>query len=100
MTQYKTSEIASRCAGLIRVNLYKDSIVHGDRLPPLPGYAALSSMLEPSYETLRAVGAEVAHSKPTYNVTDAEKRASTDFLTVRLGSSSISRSRNCLCPIV
>lgn len=83
--QFKTSEIASRCAGLIRVNVYKDSIVNGDRLPPLPGVAALTSMLEPSYEALRAKSAEVAHSKPTYNVTDAERRASIDFLTVCTG---------------
>ena len=81
--QFKTSEIASRCAGLIRVNIYKDSIVNADRLPPLPGVAALSSMLEPHYEALRSSSGQAAHSKPTYNVTDAERRASLDFLTVR-----------------
>lgn len=80
--QYKTSEIASRCAGLIRVNIYKDSIVNAERLPPLPGIAALTSMLEPHFEALRKTSGYAAHCKPTYNVTDAEKKASVDFLTV------------------
>ena len=80
--QFKTSEIAHRCAGLIRVNIYKDSIVNAERLPPLPGMAALTKMLEPHFEALQQSGVYVAHCKPTYNVTDAEKAACVDFLTV------------------
>lgn len=82
--QFKTSEIAARCTSLIRVNVYKDSIVNAERLPPLPGLSALTSMLEPCYESLRTLSGEAAHSKPTYNVTDAERQASVEFLTVRL----------------
>lgn len=83
--QYKTSEIAAKCSSLIRVNIYKDSIVNAERLPPLPGIAALKSMLEPSYNALRGVNREAVNSRPAYNVTDAEKKSSVDFLTVRKG---------------
>jgi len=53
LLQYKTSEIASRCTSLVRVNIYKDSVVNAERLPSLPGAAALHSMLEPAYAALR-----------------------------------------------
>ena len=39
-------------------------------------------MLEPHYEALQQTSGYAAHCKPTYNVTDAEKAASVEFLTV------------------
>lgn len=81
--QYKTSEVASRCSGLIRVNVYKDSIKNVEKLPVLPGRPALYSMLEPAYNTLRGPGSHNAHTRPTCNVTANEKSAAEDFLQVR-----------------
>lgn len=82
MAQYKTSDVASRCSNLIRVNVYKDSIKNAEKLPALPGRAALFSMLEPAYNALREPGSHNAHS--TYNVTGGERQAAEEFLQASL----------------
>ena len=84
--QYKTADVASRCGSLIRVNVYKDSIRNAEKLPALPGSTALQSMLEPAYLALKGAGNHYAHGRPTYDVTDAEKQAAEDFLTVSSAS--------------
>lgn len=78
--QYKTSEVASRCGGLIRVNVYKDRIKNAEKLPVLPGRNALRAMLEPAYELLQGLGAASAHNKPAYDVSGGERQAAEDFL--------------------
>lgn len=81
--QYKTTDIASRCSNLVRVNIYKDSIKNADKLPPLPGLSALYAMLEPAYSSLHNVQKEAAHSRPTTMTTEPERHAADEFIKVK-----------------
>ena len=65
------------------MNIYKDSIKNAAALPPLPNDAALMAMLVPSFHALSTAGKEGMHSRPMYAITDAQKQAAEDFLSVR-----------------
>ena len=80
--QYKTSEMAARCAGLIRVNVYKDKIKNAASLPPLPNQPALVSMLAPSFLVLSSVARDKARSRPIYAISESQRAAAQDFLSV------------------
>lgn len=80
--QYKTSEVRSKCVGLMRVNLYKDQISPAGSMPPLPNDKALYASLRPAYNVLKAAGQQRAHGRPMYAITDDQKKAADSFLKV------------------
>lgn len=80
--QYKTSEVRSKCTGLMRVNLYKDQISPAGTMPPLPNDKALYASLRPAYNVLKAAGQSRASGRPMYAITDDQKKAADSFLKV------------------
>lgn len=80
--QYKTSEVRSKCASLMRVNLYKDQIAPSGSMPPLPNDKALYASLRPAYNVLKAAGQQRASGRPMYAITDDQKKAADTFLKV------------------
>lgn len=78
--QYKTSEVRSKCTGLMRVNLYKDQISPVGTMPPLPNDKALYASLRPAYNVLKAAGQLRASGRPMYAITDDQKKAADSFL--------------------
>ena len=83
LLQYKTAEVAARCKGLIRVNLYKDRIKNAAHLPGLPNAPQLAAALAPSYWALANIGADKSRSRPLYSVTEEQGRAAGAFLQAR-----------------
>lgn len=65
--QYKTADIRARCAGITRVNVYKNRIKATGGMPQLPGHSTLVTKLVKSYAILAAAGKseEVPH-QPVY----------------------------------
>ena len=95
--QYKTSEVRSKCTGLMRVNLYKDQISTVGSMPPLPNDKALYASLRPAYNVLKAAGQERAHGRPMYAITDDQKKAAGTFLKVsRLFSVALCIALHCI----
>lgn len=94
--QYKTSEVASRCKSLMRVNIYKNRIKNAAHLPALPNAGSLLIALSPSYSFLSNTGenkdkgkekeksdkGEKEKSTPLYAISDEEKHAADAFLQV------------------
>ena len=65
--QYKTAEIRSRCAGIARVNVYKNRVKMIAGTPQLPGHSTLVTKLVKSYAMLAAAGkAEEVPHQPVY----------------------------------
>ena len=82
--QYKTSEVRSKCSGLMRVNIYKDRIKTTSQMPPLPNDKALFASLRPAYNILRAAGQERARGRPMYAISEEQKKAAETMLQVSL----------------
>lgn len=76
--QYKTHEVASKCSGLMRVNVYKD-VVKNCPVPQMPGSKKLAAALAPHYARLRAA-ADVAAYRPVYAIDPEEAAAAGAFL--------------------
>ena len=87
--QYKTSEVAARCKGLVRVNIYKNQIKNATHLPALPHAQALSAALAPHYWTLNSIGRDKSRSRPVYVTNDAQRLAAGGFLKVGTGLTCI-----------
>ena len=83
--QYKTSDVASRSSGLVRVNLYKDLVSNTGRLPSLPHHAQLRAQLETPYWHL-ANGYEKSRGKAIYALPAARLALAGEFLQVPSGS--------------
>jgi hypothetical protein len=71
---FKTPEVAARCAGLVRVNVYKDRVRGGGALPPLPGRAALAGALAAPHAALARAGGARAPG-PAHAASPAEAAA-------------------------
>ena len=95
--QYKTSEVRSKCTGLMRVNLYKDQISPVGSMPPLPNDKALCASLRPAYNVLKAAGQQRAQGRPMYAITDDQKKAADSFLKVRRSPSTHVGDRLTIC---
>lgn len=78
--QYKTSEVRSKCSGLMRVNIYKDQIKTSGPMPPLPNDKALNASLRPAYNVLRAAGQERRGGTPMYAISEEQKKAADAML--------------------
>ncbi|KAK9834290.1 hypothetical protein WJX81_004017 [Elliptochloris bilobata] len=80
--QYKTAEVAARCGGLTRVNVYKDRITLAKPggLPALPHAASLAAALAPVHRDLAALGRE--RHRPLYNVSAEQAALADTFLQV------------------
>lgn len=65
-------------------NCLVNSVCFGDTMLVLEAEAEIvdANQYQSNIACCRSVSHEAAHSRPTYNVTDAEKRAADDFLTV------------------
>lgn len=70
-----------RCAGLVRVNVYKDRVKLRGALPPLPGGRRLASELAPHHAALAAARAAAAE-RPVHEITAEEAAAARRFLQV------------------
>lgn len=81
--QYKTAEVAARCGGLTRVNVYKDRITLAKpgSLPPLPHAAALAAALAPLHRDLAVAGHE--RHRPLCDVSEEQAWLADAFLQVR-----------------
>ena len=53
--QYKTPTVRQAAQGVVRVNVYKDSVASVGALPALPGRARLAQELAPAHAALRAL---------------------------------------------
>ncbi|KAL0035025.1 hypothetical protein WJX79_007211 [Trebouxia sp. C0005] len=78
--QYKTSEVRSKCSGLMRVNIYKDQIKTSGPMPPLPNDKALYASLRPAYNVLKAAGQERRGGTPMYAISEEQKKAADTML--------------------
>lgn len=80
--QYKTPEVAARCGGLTRVNVYKDRITLAKPggLPALPHAASLAAALAPVHRQLAALGRE--RHRPLHDVSAEQAALADNFLQV------------------
>lgn len=81
--QHKTSEVAQRCTGLMRVNLYKDKIKNAPMANCLPKFKSLYSDLLPWHKKLQE--SSKYSRRPSHVVTSSEYIAVEAFLRVMRG---------------
>lgn len=79
--QYKTPDMAARCANLVRVNVYKDQVNNVGRLPQLPGASRLLAALAPSYWRLNSARIR-SRGQPVYATPGPQLAAVQEFLQV------------------
>eukprot|EP00879_Flechtneria_rotunda_P029127 GHRR01031396.1.p1 GENE.GHRR01031396.1~~GHRR01031396.1.p1 ORF type:complete len:181 (+),score=37.00 GHRR01031396.1:416-958(+) len=77
--QYKTPDVATRCHGLMRVNVYKDGVKNAS-FPALPNARQLLQSLTPHYTALHDA-APLAIERPVHVITPDEERAAQKLLT-------------------
>ncbi|KAG0558563.1 hypothetical protein KC19_10G038000 [Ceratodon purpureus] len=78
--QSKTSEVQSKVANLVRVNVLKNKVSMSS-IPPLPEYNKLLSQLEPFHSQLAAVSGS-ARRHPVHHTNEAQAHAVEGFLQV------------------
>lgn len=78
--QYKTAAVASRCHGLLRVNVYKNAIKNAS-FPSLPNSRQLMQVLAPHHAAL-CEAAPLAVERPVHVITPDEEAAASHFLAV------------------
>ena len=76
--QYKTPTVRQAVQGLVRVNVYKDSVAGTQNLPALPGRASLAERLAPAHAALREL--DPGHVLPGLAPSSRGRRAVRAFL--------------------